>query len=258
MVKRINSIFKLLFFAFLAANVVFLFYEPSLPAPSELLPEIKNEPMQKEVEEEDIELRAEGHNYTLDPKYSYELYGLVVSLYDSDSLIDITHKNDPKNVRDLCVIWGENALSNGYREVNYRSGEFTCFWRWRGEKPDFNTRHISNNHILPMSPAISDKVRDVNIGDQIYIQGKLVDYTVELPDGTVVGKRATSTNRQDTGNGACEVIYVEDIEILKRGNAWFYSAKDIAKRGIWYLLAAWILFNIIMSQVKKQKKKEGL
>ena len=235
-----------------------MLYEPPLPPPSELLPEIKNEPTQEAIDEEEIKLLAEGHKYTLEPRFSYELYGLVVSLYDSDSLIDITHKNDPKNVRDLCVIWGENALSNGYREVSYRSGEFTCFWRWRGEKPEFSQRDISNNHILPMSPAISDMAREVNIGDQIYIKGKLVDYSVELPDGTLVGKRTTSTNRTDTGNGACEVVYVEDIEILKRGNTWYYNTKEVAKYGIWYLIAGWIIFNIIMYQVNRQKRTESL
>ena len=42
--------------------------------------------------------------------------------------------------------------------------------------------------------------------------------------------RGTSTTRNDTGNGACETIYVTDFELVKKAN-W-------ALRGF-YLVALW-------------------
>ena len=253
--QKINTSFKVLFYIFLGATIFLTFYKPALPGHEELLPEIKNPPEQEAVDESDIKVKIEDFSYTLEPKFSYGLYGLVVSLYDSDSFLDISHKNDPNNVRDLCVVWGENAKNSDYQKIKYKSGEFTCFFRWKGDRGEFNPKDLSNNHIIPKNSVVSDIVRDVNIGDQIYIEGLLVDYSVKLPDDSVAFKRSTSTTRGDAGNGACEIIYVENIEILKRGNAWFYTSKKIARWGIWVLLALWIIFNIVTSKYKKKLKK---
>jgi hypothetical protein len=46
----------------------------------------------------------------------------------------------------------------------------------------------------------------------------LVDYS---PKSNPRWVRRTSLNRKDTGNGACEVVFVEDFKIIKQGNpAW--------------------------------------
>jgi hypothetical protein len=74
-------------------------------------------------------------------------------------------------------------------------------------------------------------MRSIQTGDQVKIRGKLVNV-----DGTLIGEAwkyegtktiwQTSISRDDTGAGACEVLYVEEIEILQRGNLiyrWLYS-----------------------------------
>ena len=54
-------------------------------------------------------------------------------------------------------------------------------------------------------------------GDQIHLKGYLVTYS----HGG--GTRGTSLTRDDTGNGACETIYVTDINILRKANRfWRY------------------------------------
>ena len=57
--------------------------------------------------------------YRIDPLYTYDLHGLVVSRHDSTSWTDYLHResNDHLNVVDLCVIWGRNAISGGYRDM---------------------------------------------------------------------------------------------------------------------------------------------
>jgi hypothetical protein len=44
-----------------------------------------------------------------------------------------------------------------------------------------------------------------------------VDYTV-LKDGRPAGTRVSSEVRTDTGNGACEVLYVEALDVLGSAN----------------------------------------
>jgi hypothetical protein len=60
------------------------------------------------------------------------------------------------------------------------------------------------------------KIKQVRIGDQVRIRGWLVNYSND--EGF---SRGTSTTRDDTGNGACETIYLQDFDILRPlDNGW--------------------------------------
>ena len=52
----------------------------------------------------------------------------------------------------------------------------------------------------------------MHVGDQVHFRGYLAEYS---HGGGF--KRGTSIVRTDTGNGACETVFVEDVEILKPG-----------------------------------------
>ena len=54
-------------------------------------------------------------------------------------------------------------------------------------------------------------------GDQVYVKGYLAEYSHSNEEF----KRGTSISRDDSGNGACETIYVTSFKILKKANfAW--------------------------------------
>ena len=75
---------------------------------------------------------------------------------------------------------------------------------------------LSNNHLLSNDKVIRDKIKDISVGDQIYIKGWLSEYASE--GGS---KRGTSITREDSGNGACETIFVTEFEILRASqNPW--------------------------------------
>lgn len=60
----------------------------------------------------------------------------------------------------------------------------------------------------------------MRIGDQIHFSGLLVNYRdVRAPDYW----RNTSTVRTDTGDGACEVVFVKDLQILKAETHRWYK-----------------------------------
>src|SRR5690606_31174924 len=67
---------------------------------------------------------------------------------------------------------------------------------------------MSNNHLISDDADIRERLRDVRIGDQVRIRGQLASYE------SSAGKRGTSITRDDTGDGACETIYVEEFEII--------------------------------------------
>ncbi len=233
----------------------------SLPDPASVLPEMFNsQPIQEAVATNPISFGIKKYTYTLTPHYSYDLYGLVVSLYDPDNPVDITHKDDPGNIKDICVVWGKNITNGSYRALDFSSGEFTCFWRWSGYiPPPFQNSFVSNNHLIPQTQEIARLIKDVQIGDQIHIKGLLTDYEVSSQNGSKLYERHTSTTRDDTGNGACEVIYVTGVEILKRGS---HLSLLLSRFGFWgaavsLLTLAWIFFTGLRAEARRMMKKQS-
>lgn len=244
----LKKILKLAFWISLIITVALFIYRPGLPDQGEILSEIKaNEPLQEEAGIEPLNVAIKEYTYMLEPRYRYELYGLVVSLYDADNIFDFTHKNDPGNIKDICVVWGDNIKSGAYKKVKFSSGEFTCFWRWeKSFSPPFSARAGSNSHLIPSNEVTAHLIKDVAIGDQVRIQGYLADYSVRAQDGGALYTRNTSVSRDDTGNGACEIVYVTDMNILKRGEGWLFGrARRIALWGAMVTLVA--LFGIVIS-----------
>jgi hypothetical protein len=77
----------------------------------------------------------------------------------------------------------------------------------------FDQTAISNNHLLTASPELMKKIASIKIGDSIHVRGYLASYS---HNQGFAFQRGTSTTRSDTGNGACETIYLEDIDIIQR------------------------------------------
>jgi hypothetical protein len=46
------------------------------------------------------------YTYTLTPRATYDIAGLVVSQHRGDALFNLYHQADPGNIRDVCVVWG--------------------------------------------------------------------------------------------------------------------------------------------------------
>ena len=177
------------------------------------LPVLSEEPLQIKTSEKEFTTNVNKVDYKIKPLYEYELVGMVVSykLHDSKARL---HKawNDHLNVADLCVIWGDTATATTLPKVKFWNGQFTCNFSTRSNEAwnNFNLSQVSNNHLITDNASLRNKITKINIGDQIRVKGKLAEYTNLNHDTT----RGTSITRDDTGNGACETIYVEEIEIL--------------------------------------------
>jgi hypothetical protein len=80
----------------------------------------------------------------------------------------------------------------------------------------FDMNQLSNNHLISSDEDVRDRVQDIRIGDQIRIRGHLAGYS-----SPGVGKRGTSTTRTDTGDGACETIFVERFDIVRAATSYW-------------------------------------
>ena len=207
----------------------------ALPAPAELRPELANEPLQVAAQTAPFVTTVGGVTYTVKPVADYEIWGLVVSNHDTRTWWNWIHEatHDNLNVVDLCVVFAENVSSGGYVGLDYSSGQFVCYVQTRSTErwQRFSMRAIANNHLLADRPSLAAKLRAVRIGDQVRIRGMLAEYS---HNHGFAYTRGTSVTRDDTGNGACETIYVQDVEILQRG------------RGPWHVLlwVAWALMGV--------------
>jgi hypothetical protein len=183
-----------------------------------------------------------GFTYALTPKATYDISGLVVSQHRGDALFNLGHKQDPGNIKDVCVVWGEAVTNGSYRKVSFSSGEFTCSFSWSGAvTPPFVPEKASNNHLIPANRLIAKQIRAIQVGDQIRMSGLLVDYKVNK-NGQDIFTRQTSLTRGDTGNGACEILYVTDLSVVARGNHWQADAESYA----WYTsLALFVALSMV-------------
>ncbi len=207
---------------FLIANLLLLlaaiWRSESLPPPAELFPILLNEPVQTQVTQPAFSTISKDINYTVQPLYEYDLVGLVVSKHDANTWWDYIHRewNDALNIVDLCVVWGNNVRNGAYAEINFSSGQFTCNFSTSSNEAfaAFDQSAISNNHLLTDQASIAKKLRSVRVGDQIHFRGHLAEYS---HNHRFAFKRGTSTVRTDTGNGACETVFIDSFEILKTG-----------------------------------------
>lgn len=202
-----------------------IFFLRTLPAPKTILPALDNEPVQSATEREPLSFEYRGKNYLVKPLAEYELWGLVVSHNDINKWYNFYHDKDSVNIKDLCVIWGENIRSQVYQKMKFDSGEWTCYPK-RDSSMDsdtarlYNLWQLSNNHLLSSDEEVRRVINEARVGDQIHFKGALVSYgQAGTPEQYY---RASSLTRKDYG---CEVVLVDEMEILKKGLVWQYELK---------------------------------
>jgi len=217
MLRRLNT---LLLAASAVALVVCFFNRNAIPGAIDFHPQLDNEPRQKEIAKAPFQVAYAGVDYRVEPLYDYELYGLVVSFRQHDGESSMHRwSNDHLNMADVCVVWSDTAFSRHLGELDFWNGIFTCNVQTRDSVAwaSFKMNQLANNHLISEDPYIRDRAAEIRVGDQIRVQGWLARY------GAVGGGglRGTSTTREDSGNGACETIYVREFEIVRAGsNPW--------------------------------------
>jgi hypothetical protein len=199
-----------------ALTVVVAFWNRNdLPGAIDFHPRLEDEPRQREIHERPLSVPYAGVEYRVEPLYDYELYGLVVSFRQHDGESSMHRwSNDHLNVADVCVVWSDTAFSPTLGELDFWNGIFTCNVQTRDSVAwaNFRMNQLSNNHLISANPFIRDRVAEIRIGDQIRVKGSLARYGAA--GGTL---RGTSTTREDSGDGACETILVEEFEIVVPG-----------------------------------------
>ena len=216
MKQHANNVLIIASFAWL---LIAFWNRNDLPGNVDYVAGAQNEPLQTRTSESPFDVAFNGVNYHVEPEYDYDITGMIVSYrhHDNNSRM---HRlsNDHLNMLDVCVVWGDNTTGAQLDELTFWNGIFTCNVQTRNQAAwdSFDMNQLSNNHLLSADERIRDQVRKIRIGDQIRVRGKLAGYS-----SPGVGKRGTSTTRTDTGDGACETIYVERFEIVRAATSYW-------------------------------------
>ena len=239
----LEKTFRMLFVVSLLAAVLLYFVKDDLPPASFYETASLGDPLQRPTRQAEFSTRVNDQTYLIKPRYDYELNGVIVSYHDADDFSDIWHHDRWKdfiNLRDLCVVWGSNVASGIYLDMKFHNDSWTCWFSWPnrevGER--FDMTRLSNNHVLIDDDAIRARLMRAEPGDQIRLRGVLAEY--RNPSSGFF--RSTSTTRDDTGNGACETIYVTDFEIVRKANPELRFYYMIAK---WTTILSLIAFLIL-------------
>jgi hypothetical protein len=111
---------------------------------------------------------------------------------------------------DLALGWGRMSDSAVLADIAITQSD--RFYYWRVQHFPIPRREIetssANMHMIPADPVVLHQLRHVRPGELVHIQGFLVD--ASRPDGWHWN---TSLTREDTGAGACELVYVESLDI---------------------------------------------
>lgn len=112
---------------------------------------------------------------------------------------------------DLALGWGPMSDSAVLDRLQISQGSRFYFYRWTGQPPIAPTAivtHSANMHMIPASDDIRRRLGKVRTGQIVALSGYLV--RVQAPDGW---RWNSSMTRSDSGNGACELVWVNAFAV---------------------------------------------
>ena len=138
---------------------------------------------------------------TLTPLAGFSVDARVLSRREYDS----GRESDLSPV-DFALGWGRMREDGVIERLNIRQSGRWYRYSYTGEPPipaSAIVRSSANMHMIPSDPDVAQALEEVEAGDRVRIDGWLVEARAD--DGW---HWRSSTSREDSGGGACEVVYV--------------------------------------------------
>ncbi|MDE2419956.1 MAG: hypothetical protein KGO49_02095 [Gammaproteobacteria bacterium] len=113
---------------------------------------------------------------------------------------------------DLALGWGRMSDSAVIKQLKIsQSGRF-YFYQYNFPAPippEEMISHSANMHMIPSTKAIESELKSVRVGQVVHITGHLVEATIPEKHW----KWRSSLSRNDSGNGACELVWVKSLSV---------------------------------------------
>lgn len=182
-------------------------YPTPMPAPEIL--ETTLDPIQTAVATETQPIFWEGKKYAweLTPRAQFQVVGRVLSrrTYNRDWQAEISPV-------DLAIGWGKLSDENIDEYVKWRQSGRWYYYYWEEDAPFDETylrTHSSNFHIVPATESLESILLKIGEDEKILLAGQLID--IKATGQTKQWLSKTSLSRNDSGNGACEILLVDRL-----------------------------------------------
>lgn len=109
---------------------------------------------------------------------------------------------------DLALGWGRMADPGVLETISIRQSGRWYYWntpQYPIPRHEIET-HSANMHMVPANDSVRERLLAVDKDDEVFLTGQLV--RIDAKDGW---HWVSSLSRDDTGDGACEIVYVQDI-----------------------------------------------
>ncbi len=207
---------KILIFSVLVVIVLILFIQlikwiafPGADEISDIPIDLKMEPIQRDSIFIINNFKLKGYNLVIKSLAVFQINGIVVSSKKYFQGID-------GNLvpMDVGICWGEMTNDDNLKNMKYQ--QYLRFLLYKINGPisvsmDYIISHATNIHIIPQNKKMKTVIRSVKKGDKVQLYGYLV--TVRGTKGNYYYTRGTSLSRTDTGDGACELLYLIQARI---------------------------------------------
>lgn len=145
-------------------------------------------------------------------KANVEINAQILAITTHGNFKDVLSGKDTMPV-DLGVVWGPHArnlppdmtVRHGRPMSGFNGKNVWLYWEYTSKSRAIVKElenNIANIHIIPESAEIMDALKSVEKGSEVYLSGCLADLEVENK------KYKTSMVRDDTGGGACEILFL--------------------------------------------------
>jgi hypothetical protein len=168
--------------------------------------DIRKDPIQTEIRDPlPIPFDIPRVSVYLTPRAAFSVDGLIVA---SDR-----YRHDlaaPLAPRDLTLVWGR--VPEHLDAIKFSHGHRFFMFNYNNNAPfdqNYISRHATNIHLIPASDNLRRAILRASEHQPIRLSGFLVDIAGSVRKRSFTWR--TSMTRDDTGDGACEVLYVREI-----------------------------------------------
>lgn len=171
-------------------------------------PDWRRDPIQETTDREPFTLATREGKVTLTPRAAYDVAARVAGIEP--------YRFDPTaflSPFDFALAWGDVGGDAILPRLSIRQNARFYFWSTGDPSIDveYVIAHSANTHLVPGSANVRRALAAVDRGDVVRLRGLLVD---------VASERGltwrTSLVREDHGDGGCEILWVESVQVGNR------------------------------------------
>ncbi len=179
-------------------------FDPAPPPASAPRVEVEQEPFQQALDADAPQFRKKDYQFTSLAAFSMSARVISTKEYSFDRVADFAPI-------DFALGWGRMSDPALLGRIEFSQSGRWYHWRYSGEPPiprrEIET-YSANMHMVPSSEEIEKKLKSVRAGQIVALKGYLVE--VRGKDGW---SWKSSLTREDTGPGACETIFVQELDV---------------------------------------------